>query len=78
MPKVGNFIPGKVGKIIPGLTNLECHPISPLFQSHDLVIFTTYTGGAKCWGLNGCGQLGDGSSGWWAYSTIPVDVVGFE
>jgi uncharacterized repeat protein (TIGR02059 family) len=34
----------------------------------------TATGGVKCWGWSGDGQLGDGSSGDNTWSTTPVDV----
>jgi alpha-tubulin suppressor-like RCC1 family protein len=35
----------------------------------------TSDGGAKCWGMNGFGTLGDGAE---IYRTIPVDVIGLE
>jgi alpha-tubulin suppressor-like RCC1 family protein len=41
-------------------------------QDHTCVITTS--GGAKCWGYNFRGQLGNNS---FAHSNIPVDVVGF-
>jgi alpha-tubulin suppressor-like RCC1 family protein len=42
-------------------------------------------GGVRCWGLNECGQLGNGESGGChegedeaLFSTVPVDVIGLE
>jgi alpha-tubulin suppressor-like RCC1 family protein len=34
------------------------------------------TGGVKCWGLNGNGQVGDGTSGAGNNRSLPTDVVG--
>ena len=36
----------------------------------------TTAGGLKCWGFNGSGELGDGTSGPNNFSATPVDVIG--
>jgi alpha-tubulin suppressor-like RCC1 family protein len=38
----------------------------------------TSSGGVKCWGDNGDGRLGDGTSGWANIRTTPVEVVGLS
>jgi alpha-tubulin suppressor-like RCC1 family protein len=47
---------------------------STIAAGGDATCAVTTAGGVKCWGLNGRGQIGDGTSG--NYRPAPVDVVG--
>jgi prepilin-type N-terminal cleavage/methylation domain-containing protein len=47
--------------------------ISSAGQNHTCVVMAS--GAAKCWGVNGLGRLGDGST---THSSTPVTVVGFS
>jgi alpha-tubulin suppressor-like RCC1 family protein len=47
--------------------------VAAVYAGEDYTCAVTLAGGARCWGNNGAGQLGDGSL---AGRTTPVDVIG--
>jgi len=48
--------------------------VAAIFAGQDYTCALITTGGIKCWGYNGYGQLGDNST---TNRHTPVDVIGF-